>query len=334
MVKIEQLQPKSAPRLGEECRFAVVGEPVSGVEFFLEHQGILYPSCLASKDSDCSVRTYLEVPGRYRLHATWRSAVGEQGSARIEFVVGGSYASSPRLVNVGDNTSLWTPSSWDAQLLGVHEAATFRALAKIIQPGATVYDIGANVGLFSVRFARAIGPAGQLYALEPNPVCVYFLRANLEHAQVSNFSILPLAASRSRSQSSFALNYGSTMLGVGHDSPYAGKHGHRIQVSGESLDILIDELSLRPPNFIKIDVEGAEASTIEGMMGTIDRQRPTIMIELHGRTAASDTLKQLARFDYQYSVPLTGTEFGSAADLIAWFPDACVQVIGVSQDPS
>jgi hypothetical protein len=70
------------------------------------------------------------------------------------------------------------------------------------------------------------------------------------------------------------------------------------------------------------------------MMGTIDRERPTLMIELHGRTAAADTLKQLAKFDYHYSVPSTGAEYRSTSDLLSWFPDACVQVIGISNDPS
>jgi FkbM family methyltransferase len=328
MVTIQQLHPQSSPVIGQECRFGLVGAAVTSVDFFLEHQGILYPDRLAATGPDATVRLYLEVPGLYRLHATWQSASEESGCTHIQFEAG-TYAGTPRLTRVARDVEIWMPSAWDAQLLGAHEATTVREVAKILKRGSTVYDIGANIGLFSVLFARAIGSSGTLYAIEPNPICVYFLRANLEQTQAANYTILPVAIARSRADCGFALNYGSSMLGVGSDSPYAGKHGHRIQVGGESLDGLIARLGLRPPDFIKLDVEGAEASAMEGMMKTIESTRPALMLELHGRTAARDTLKQLSRAGYRYTVPANGTVFANADDLAASFPDQCVQVIGM-----
>jgi FkbM family methyltransferase len=194
-----------------------------------------------------------------------------------------------------------------------------------------VYDIGANVGLFSVRFARWIGADGWLYAIEPNPMCVYLLRANLVDARVENFTILPVALSNHRAECAFTLNYGSTLIGVGGDSPYAGKPGHHIRVDAESLDALIPALNLRGPNFIKLDVEGAEGTVVAGMMETIATTRPTLMIELHGREAASRTLKCLSGFDYRYLVSSTGEAFASAERLLDSLPEACVQVIGVPE---
>jgi FkbM family methyltransferase len=223
---------------------------------------------------------------------------------------------------------LWVPSGWDAQLIVAHEPVVLRELERTIRPGSTIYDIGANVGLFSLRFARWIGPAGWLYAIEPNPVCVYFLRANLDNAGVRNFTIVPVAVSGVRGGCDFVLSYGSSLIGVGSDSPYASKPGHAIRVEADALDRLIVSLNLRPPDFIKLDVEGAEASAVVGMMNIIEDRRPGLMIELHGRESAVRTLRLLAPFGYQYFLSSASERFRTAEDVLEAMPDACVQVIG------
>jgi FkbM family methyltransferase len=327
MVTIEPLTATQSPAaLGRESRFAARGKPLASVDYFLEHEGVLYPNPLRA-EADGSVRVYPEAPGRYSLHASWRATEGETGWARIEFHVRGAQGSEPQRVRTEGET-LWVPTAWDAQLLGAHEQAAFRELQKIIRPGATVYDIGANVGLFSTRFAKWIGAEGWLYALEPNPVCVYFLRANLEHLSLRNFTILPVAASDRRSDCGFSLNYGSSLIGVGADSVVAGKPGHQIRVDGERVDALIARLNLRTPDFIKVDVEGAEARVAAGMMETLEKSRPGLMVELHGRDAASETLRILASLHYHYLLCSTATRYSTAQALLDALPEACVQVIG------
>jgi hypothetical protein len=134
--------------------------------------------------------------------------------------------------------------------------------------------------------------------------------------------------SHHRSDFTFTLNYGSSQLGVGGDSIVTGKPGHRIGVTGESLDTLIAAFNLRQPDFIKLDVEGAEAGAVAGMMATLEKSRPGIMIELHGREAAAGTLRQLAGLGYQYLSCSTAERYGSAEALLDSLPDACVQVVG------
>jgi len=327
MVTIEQLDlPGSRPILGRECRFAARGEPLAAVEYFLEHEGVFYPHPLRG-EPDGSIRLYPEAPGRYALHAAWRSLRGESGWTQTGFHVKGAQGSAPRRVTAEGET-LWVPTARDAEILGAHERPVFRELQKIIRPGATVYDVGANVGLFSARFARWIGAGGWLYAIEPNPLCVYFLRANLEHAGTGNFTILPVALSNRGGDCSFRINYGSSLLGVGGDSTVAGKPGHEIHVEGRSLDTLIAAFNLRTPDFIKLDVEGAEASAVEGMMATLEKSRPDFMIELHGREAGSQTLRRLAGLGYEYLVPSTATRYLTAEAVLDSMPEACVQVIG------
>jgi FkbM family methyltransferase len=329
MVTIEQLDPAgSRPALGRECRFATRGEGLANLEYFLEHEGVLYPQPLVA-ERDGSIRLYPEAPGRYVLHATWQSEGGGSGTTRIEFDVKGEAGSTPQQV-AADGTKLWVPTPWDAKTIARHEASALRELRNIIRPGAIVYDIGANVGLFSARFLQWIRDDGWLYAIEPNPVCICFLRANLERTRARNYTIFPVAVSDRRSMCGFTLNYGSSMIGVGADSPVAGKPGHRIQVGGESLDALISTFNLRQPDFIKLDVEGAEASAVAGMMATLEKSRPTFMIELHGRQAATGALGHLAKLGYRYLSCSTAARFTSAEALLDSLPDACVQVIGYS----
>ena len=316
MTTIEQLDPpRSVPALGRESRFAARGESLAAVDYFLEHEGVFYPHPLR-REPDGSIRLYPEAPGRYALHAVWRSVRGESGWTHTEFHVKGTLGSAPQRVTAEGET-LWVPTARDAEILAAHERPVFRELQKIIRPGATVYDAGANVGLFSARLARWIGAHGWLYAVEPNPLCVYFLRANLERARLRNFTILPVALSNRSCQCNFSINYGSSLIGVGEDSNVAGKPGHQIRVEGESLDTLIATFNLRKPDFIKLDVEGAEASAVAGMMETLEKSRPSFMIELHGRDAGSETLRCLAGLGYEYLLSSTATVGSSRVDLQA-----------------
>jgi FkbM family methyltransferase len=296
------------------------------VDYFLEHEGVLYPQPL-QVESDGSVRLYPEAPGRYTLHASWRSVQGTNGWARNDFHVRGSDRRVPQQVKA-DGESLWVPTAWDAQMLAAHERPVFRAVRPMVRVGATVYDIGANVGLFSTRLLRWVGRDGWLYALEPNPICVYFLRANLERVGARNFTILPVAASSRRGECAFTVNYGSSLIGVGGDSPAGRKPGHQIRVEGASLDSLIEAFQLRPPDFVKLDVEGAEATAVAGMMRTLERHRPRLLIELHGRDAASGALAALTPLGYRYLRCSSGIEYQSADALLPALPDACEQVVG------
>jgi FkbM family methyltransferase len=325
---IERLSSAS-PALGRECRFALRVPLASAPAFYLEHDGVLYLEPL-SVDGDGSVRLYPEAPGRYVLHATWRAGEGTVQWARTQFhIAGEGPGSPPTQVKLEDRTTLWVPTRWDAQAVTAFERPVFRELQKLVRPGMTVYDIGANVGLFSVRLLRWIRPTGWLYAVEPSPVCVSFLRANLGLTGAENFQILPVAISNRRTECAFRLNYANSLIGVTSDSPHAAKPGHELRVAAESLDGLIAERGLRKPDLIKLDVEGAEALAVEGMMETIATARPTLMIELHGRAAASQTLQRLASCGYRYLDTSTGVTYERAEDLSEALPEACVQVIGL-----
>jgi hypothetical protein len=69
------------------------------------------------------------------------------------------------------------------------------------------------------------------------------------------------------------------------------------------------------------------------MMGTISTHRPTLLIELHGRGPAARTLSKVDLHRYEYRIPGQHGVFLSGAELLAWMPEACVQVIARPLSP-
>jgi FkbM family methyltransferase len=295
------------------------------IEYFLEHEGVLYPDPLAVQ-ADGSTRIYPEAPGHYVVRAHCTSDEGENHWYETTFHVKGVEGDAPQRIRVADSR-LWTPTPWDGHLLSAHERTVFDQLRSIIRPGDVVYDVGANVGPFAAQFLSWVGRTGWLYAFEPNPVCLYFLRANLADSRQRNYTILPFAISDETGLAAFTLNYGSSLIGSSEGLFAGRKPGHHIQVDKRSLDSLVASFHLKAPRFIKIDVEGAEAAVVSGMRHTLERERPALMIELHGRASASHTLGQLAGVGYRFTRP-PDTRQVSAQILLDDLRDECFQVIG------
>lgn len=161
------------------------------------------------------------------------------------------------------------------------ESSVQEALVRQLGPGDVVYDIGANLGFFSLVAARLVGPAGRVFAFEPAPDNAEAIRRNAELNLLTNIVVIPRAVfSRS----------GSARLQVVDDQSWSrleefGEHPDTervLEVETVTIDELVGSGELPPPALVKIDVEGAELAVLEGMRATIDEHRPAIVCELHG----------------------------------------------------
>lgn len=318
--------------LGQQCEFALMGHrgPVES-QFFLEHNDIHYVKPLTPLSPDGVLRFFPESPGQYTLYAWWRTPDGTRGRAETSFevVAGPHFNVFPQLIQVDSETKVWVTSQWEANLIQGYEQAVITLLPQLVKPNAVIYDIGANIGLYAIRFARLAEKTGHVYCVEANPVCVYFLRANMHLNLLENYDIFPVAVSQGFGKTRFTINYGNLGLGLGESSPFfVVKPGHEIEVEAISLDDLIDSHDLREPDLIKMDIEGGEASAVKGMRKTIERSRPTLIFELHGRDAARGTLEELESGGYRYQELPGGRTFSNARELIDWFPNAVLQIIG------
>lgn len=156
------------------------------------------------------------------------------------------------------------------------EAAGIRCLDDYCRPGMRVVDIGANIGVYTLALAGRVGPKGRVWAFEPDPGNAESLRRNVEMNGYCNVEIARKAVGASTEQ-------GSLYLDEAH-------HGdHRVFSSGHSRrQIPIDVVALddcfetgAPPDFIKIDVQGAEQLVLSGMSRILgSRNHLVLFLEL------------------------------------------------------
>ncbi len=149
------------------------------------------------------------------------------------------------------------------------EARATAALMTWIVPGSTVIDVGANIGFFTIDFARRVGPTGHVVAFEPGHRNVETLRWNLGRAKVGNVVVVAAAlADRS--------GPGSLYLNPSHPADhriFAGAVARAYEaVPLVTFDDYVNVAPLASPiSLIKIDVQGAEMKVLRGMTDTLAR---------------------------------------------------------------
>ena len=148
-----------------------------------------------------------------------------------------------------------------------------------------MWDIGANVGFYSLFASQFVGSSGRVLAFDTEPSCRERLRENLELNRVANVSILPFALGQKS---------GEHLLCVVSGQPAAGSHhllapGAQPGPSEETVVVQVlrgDEActkhNLPIPNVIKIDVEGFELDVIKGLRSILsDPTCTTVLTEVH-----------------------------------------------------
>jgi FkbM family methyltransferase len=152
-------------------------------------------------------------------------------------------------------------------------------LANLLNPGDVFYDVGANVGFFTVIGAKIVGPTGQVYAFEPVPDNYSFLGKNIEINNFRNVSTHKYAISKSGGKGELFLSEysgGSTLSEASMPPDFKGT----LPVELATIDDLVVEKGFLPPSLVKIDVEGAEMDVIQGMVQTIEQYKPIIIYEI------------------------------------------------------
>jgi FkbM family methyltransferase len=164
---------------------------------------------------------------------------------------------------------------------GSLEVGVQEALVRHLGPGGVMYDIGANIGFFSLLGARLAGPEpGHVYAFEPAPENAEAIRINAARNDFSNVTVIVKAAGATAQR---------VRLQLVDDAAWSklqdyGEHPlteEVIEVDQVAVDDLLEAGEIRPPTVVKIDVEGAELSVLEGMRNTIARHQPVVICELH-----------------------------------------------------
>lgn len=151
-----------------------------------------------------------------------------------------------------------------------------------VKPGDVVWDVGANVGLFSFAAAQRAGKGGRVVAFEPDIWLVGLLRksAIIQPQSASPVNVLAVAVAQSVGVREFqiAMRSRATNFLTGHGSSQTGGSRETQLVMTVNLDWLASRFP--EPDVIKIDVEGAEKEALEGGREIISRRRPKIICEV------------------------------------------------------
>ncbi len=167
------------------------------------------------------------------------------------------------------------------------DPALLRLVSDVVRPGHTVWDIGANLGLFSFAAAAAAGAHGRVLAVEPDAMLVGLLRrsASLNRGQ-AEVDVLPAAVAADLAVGRFHVarrNRATSHLDGFGTSQTGGTRTTEL-VPTVTLDWLARHFA--PPDVIKIDVEAAEMKVLAG--GTeVLRNRPALICEVAGENAAA-----------------------------------------------
>lgn len=176
------------------------------------------------------------------------------------------------------------------------------ALRRLVAPGMVAYDIGANVGFYTLALARLVTPSGQVYAFEPDARNAHLLRRHLKINAIENVTVVQIAVSSGSGLVAFEGE---------RDQARIARQGRYIVPS-----ISLDEFMAQGnpfPSFIKMDVEGAEAMVLDGASSILSQAATSWMVATHSaalRTRCQEVLSRtglaLRGFDF---TGLSGEEF-------------------------
>lgn len=188
-----------------------------------------------------------------------------------------------------------------------------------VHAGNVVWDLGANLGLFTFAAASLAGRTGRVFAIEADAWLVQLLRksALMQPSEAAPVDVIPAAIARDVGIRAFALAKRSRS--TNHLAEYgmsdAGGVRERQSVVSVSLDWLATQLP--PPNVIKIDIEGAEVEALSGATQVLARFRPVLLCEVS--YASQDAVTQILasnryRFiDAETGQPTPRTEWSTVA---------------------
>ena len=165
-------------------------------------------------------------------------------------------------------------------------------LPTLVHPGMVCYDVGANAGFYTLALARLTGPTGRVFAFEPLGGNTWNL---LDHVRLNNLAqvtVTQTAISDSDGLAGFDMHASNAMGKIAPGSPSS------YQVPTMRLDTLIERPGIPAPDFIKMDIEGAELAALRGASGLLTTHHPTLVIAFHGEEILAACLELLITHGY------------------------------------
>ena len=152
-------------------------------------------------------------------------------------------------------------------------------LAQRLKPGMTAIDVGANFGYYTLLMGEAVGEAGRVVAVEPNPDAASLLQESVSlSGHLARTRVVPQALGASTGR--------AWLYAPDGEPKNASLVGQPDLPGGTTLEVAtvtLDEVALGYPrvDLVKIDAEGGEQGIVAGMQQLIARDRPLIVLEFN-----------------------------------------------------
>ena len=183
---------------------------------------------------------------------------------------------------------------------GDYEDREVAALCAQVVPGTTVFDVGANIGLSALEFARAAGPDGLVISFEPHPDTAGRLAANLHENGVANVRIVQSAVGAASGTVTFHESAQATMSSASIIPPDLVRS---FEVPVTTVDAVWLDAGCPRVSALKIDVEGGELNVLRGAGALLAQERPAILIEAWGPEQLNPIAAMLSAAGYAQSQP-------------------------------
>ena len=168
--------------------------------------------------------------------------------------------------------------------LGSYEYKKQTLFAETVTEGAVVYDVGAHVGFYTLLASEIVGQSGKVIAFEPLPQNLHYLNKHLSLNQCGNVKVIEAAVAEESGTTFFTKGISSSMGYLSSTGDY--------EVKVVSLDNLVLNREIPYPDYMKIDVEGAELLVLSGAKKILNDFAPVIFLATHG----ADIHKQCCDF--------------------------------------
>lgn len=165
---------------------------------------------------------------------------------------------------------------------GIYEDVESFIFFRLLQPGMTVLDVGANIGQYTMLASTAVGPTGHVHSFEPVEINYQRLSRNVQRNKLQNVQLNRVATWHEATTLRFQLPADSmNNNGSFHVSSAMPENTLSYEAKAIRLDDYVREQAINRVDVIKMDVEGAEAHTLRGAAATLERDSPIILMEVN-----------------------------------------------------
>lgn len=186
------------------------------------------------------------------------------------------------------NLKMFLPSRWRVMgeyifALREYYEPELAYLEEVLSPGKIFFDVGANIGIYTLVASRIVGETGRVVAFEPSIQSFPGLQRNVALNGLTNVIVFRTALGE-KTGGARLFHAPDPVANSVHGDPAWGGESEEITV--ETLDRVTEQASIKHVDVIKIDAEGAEELVLRGARKVLAEMRPVVIFEINQEACA------------------------------------------------